>query len=134
MAYRISGHDDHAIEALAPYCRESGTILPDDVWFSHFSKRRWKIKATQAVQAFAHVPERTARSYVNGEHGVTGAVLRDCLVGDEGFELFDDIAREYGSVWWRELLRRAQIGAECERLVLQHRGVGNVATGMHNGR
>ena len=123
MKTKLAPSESDAIEALAPCSRTNGTILPDDVWFSYLAKRRWKIKATQAVQQFARIPERTARSYVNGEHGVTGAVLRDCVLGEEGFELFDDMARQYGEpFWWRELLRRAAIGAECERTVRQHRG------------
>lgn len=123
MSGTIRNLERDAIEALAPYCRESGTILPSDVWFSYAAKRRWKVKATQAVMHHARVPERTARSYVNGEHQVTGTVLRDCLLSDEGFELWADMAREYGEpFWWRELLRRAAVGAACERIVRGEHG------------
>ena len=132
MKRNITDEERDAIEVLAPYCRESGTILPDDIWFSPIAKERWEIKATQAVQQYSHKPERTSRSYVNGEHQVTGAVLRDCLLGDEGLELFDIIERRHGPcAWWREIRRLAAIGLECERIIYRNQGVNH---GRHDSR
>lgn len=100
-----------ATNAEATCGRETGTIVPEKIWFALLVKTLWPVKAAIAIEQYARCPDRTARAYTSGDREPPASVLRDLLRGDEGFRVLSQLLDGFPVTWWIVIQRERKLAA-----------------------
>lgn len=111
MSERLATDDARATFVGAPCGQETGTIVPEKVWFALLAKALWPVKAAIAIEQYAGCPDRTARAYTSGDREPPASVLRDLLRGDEGYRVLSQLMDGCPVAWWGVIQRERKLAA-----------------------